>query len=106
MPVLTEDETEELVEMATEILDEGIQVSLRPGDLQKVFTAVVLANVTAYFAVVGIKNLSQWIDRKRSSGKLVLIKEKVVETAQEVKDVIVSDDSVDGKDVTKEDVIS
>jgi hypothetical protein len=51
---MTKDEMEEMADLAVDICEEGIEVSLKSGDLTKVFVAVVVANVVSYIVLGGI----------------------------------------------------
>ncbi len=51
---MTKDEMEDMAYLAVDICEEGIEVSLKSGDLTKVFVAVVVANVVSYIVLGGI----------------------------------------------------
>ena len=50
---------EEMAELANEIFDEGIEVTLRDGDLVKVFAAVLVANIATVFVLNGLKSYAK-----------------------------------------------
>jgi hypothetical protein len=51
---MTNDETSDLVDLAEDIMSEGIEVYFRKSDGVKLFAAVLAANVTTWFVVVGV----------------------------------------------------
>ncbi len=62
---------EEMASLAEDIFTEGIAVSLKEGDLSKVFAAVVVANVVTYLTLTGIKTLMK---KRATKADIVLLK--------------------------------
>ncbi len=58
---MTNDEMHDMAYLAQDIIDEGIEVSLRKGDMSKVFVAVIAANIATVFIVSG---LASWIKKQ------------------------------------------
>lgn len=74
MSEMTVAEMEDLADMANDIFEEGIEVSLNPEDAVKMFAAVVAANVVTYSLIVGIKALKKKHDKKRKAKAKAKIK--------------------------------
>jgi undecaprenyl pyrophosphate phosphatase UppP len=71
--LMTENEMKDLADAALEIYEEGIEVSLKSGDLGKVFVAVIAANVVTYITAAGLKT---YINRKPAEAKSTSSKKK------------------------------
>ncbi len=70
---MTENEMKDLADSALDIYTEGIEVSLKSGDLGKVFVAVIAANVVTYITVTGLKT---YVNRKAAKAKSTSSKKK------------------------------
>lgn len=73
-----ENRLRELAELGAEIEEEGIEVSVRSGDIVIVFAAVVAANIATYGIGVGIKALRKKISvyrDKRAERDLMRLRE-------------------------------
>lgn len=68
----TNDEINGITGLVTNILDDGITVSMNKGDLPKVFASVIVANLTTYLVINGTKAVVKKVAKRRI--KLVVVK--------------------------------
>lgn len=62
---MTQTETKELAELGAEVLENGIEITLRKGDLTKVLATVVVANIASYTVISGIKFIGNFSANRR-----------------------------------------